>query len=46
MRVASQARAEARERALSRWPYDYDHQEILHGPEVVSRLNVILNERF
>jgi len=44
--ISSQARAEARDRALSRWPYDYDHREILSAPEVVSRLNSILAERF
>ena len=46
VRVSSQTRAEARDRALSRWPYDYDHRDILSAPEVVDRLNMILDERF
>ena len=44
--VSSQVRPEARDRALSRWPYDLDHEEILHGPDVISRLHTILDERF
>lgn len=46
VRVSSQTRAEARDRALSRWPYDYDHRDILSAPEVVHRLNLILDKRF
>ena len=44
--VSSQARGEALERALSRWPYDYDHRDILSAPPVIDRLNQILEDRF
>jgi pimeloyl-ACP methyl ester carboxylesterase len=44
--VSSQVRQEARDRAVSRWPYDLDHEEILHGKAVINRINIILNEHF
>ncbi len=44
--VSSQTRHEAIDRALSRWPYDYDHRDILSAPEVVDRLKWILLDRF
>jgi pimeloyl-ACP methyl ester carboxylesterase len=44
--LSSLVRPEARDRALSRWPYDLGHSEILHAPDVINRLHSILDERF
>jgi pimeloyl-ACP methyl ester carboxylesterase len=44
--VSSQARVEALDRAASRWPYDYDHRDILSAPEVIDRVDQILSDRF
>lgn len=44
--LASQARIEAQEEALTIRAWDYDHAGILHSPEVVERMNLLLNSRF
>ena len=44
--LASQARIEAQEEALTIRAWDYDHAGILHSPEVVERMNLLLNNRF
>ena len=42
--VASQARLEAQEQATSIRAFDYGHVRILHSPEAVTRLNLLLEE--
>jgi pimeloyl-ACP methyl ester carboxylesterase len=44
--VASQARIEAQEQAVTIRAMDYGHVDILHSPEVVARLNYLLDHRF
>jgi hypothetical protein len=44
--VKSEARLEAIEAAQSILPLDYDHHDILHSAEAVTRLNAILAETF
>jgi pimeloyl-ACP methyl ester carboxylesterase len=44
--VASQTRPEARDQALTRWPLDSGHVEILHSEDAVSRLSLLLDQRF
>jgi pimeloyl-ACP methyl ester carboxylesterase len=44
--VASQARVEAQEQALSVRAWDYGHVQILHSPEAVTRMNRLLDDRF
>jgi pimeloyl-ACP methyl ester carboxylesterase len=44
--VASQARLEAQEQAQSIRALDYGHVPILHSPEVIGRINSLLEQRF
>jgi pimeloyl-ACP methyl ester carboxylesterase len=44
--MASQARVEAQEEALSIRTWDYDHWEILKSPEAIERLSRLLESRF
>jgi pimeloyl-ACP methyl ester carboxylesterase len=44
--VASQARLEAQEQAASVRAFDAGHAEILSNPEVIARVNRLLDERF
>ena len=44
--VASQTRIEAQEQAVTIRAMDYGHVDILHSPEVVARLNYLLDNRF
>ena len=44
--VASQARLEAQEQAVSVRAFDAGHLEILSSPEVIARVNRLLGERF
>ena len=43
---ASQARSEVQEQARTIRAWDYGHVEILHSPEAVARVNLLLQERF
>ena len=44
--VASQARVEAQEQTLSIRAWDYGHVDIRHSPEVVERMNLLLDDHF
>ena len=44
--LASQARIEAQEEALTIRAWDYDHWDILNSPEAVARMNLLLEGRF
>jgi pimeloyl-ACP methyl ester carboxylesterase len=44
--LASQMRIEAQEEALSIRAWDYGHVDILHSPEAIARMNLLLDERF
>jgi hypothetical protein len=44
--VASLARIEAQEQAVTIRALDYGHVDILHSPEMVARLNFLLDHRF
>ena len=43
---ASQVRSEAQEQARTIRAWDYGHVEILHSPEAVARVNMLLDGRF
>ena len=44
--VASQARIEAQDQALSIRALDFGHFDIMRSPEAVERMNLLLNSRF
>ena len=44
--LASQLRPVVQERAVTQRGYDHGHTDILHAPEVVERVNLLLEERF
>jgi len=44
--VASQARLQVQEEARTIRAFDYGHVDILHSPEMVARLNLLLERRF
>jgi hypothetical protein len=44
--VASQARVEAQEQALTIRAWDYGHVDILHSREAVARMKLLLDDRF
>jgi pimeloyl-ACP methyl ester carboxylesterase len=44
--VASQARREAVDEAITILPLDYGHVDILHSPDAVERVNLLLDGRF
>ncbi len=44
--VASQTRTEAQDQAATQRAYDHGHVGILHAPEVATRLNWLLSQRF
>jgi pimeloyl-ACP methyl ester carboxylesterase len=44
--VASQLRPEVQEQAVTMRGFDHGHVDILHAPEVVARLNLLLDQAF
>lgn len=44
--LASQLRPVVQEQAITQRGYDYGHTDILHAPEVVERVNLLLEQRF